>query len=128
MEKGQNAISSERYPVYSHFGVGFRQICWSHLVRDFLAASEEKNETGEIGKRLFKTGIQILRICKRIREETLSRSDLSKTTLVGIRNGFGWIWSWPERIPNASWESWRKNYWIVLNRYGNLTKSRGLNR
>ena len=30
---------------------------------------------------------------------------LSKTTLVSIRNGFGRTWSWPERIPNASWES-----------------------
>ena len=61
--------------------VGFRQIGWSPLIRDFLAASEKKNEVGEIGKRLFKTGIQILWIWKRVREGTLSRSDFIKNYL-----------------------------------------------
>ena len=79
--KPLGVISSDRYPVYSHLGVKFRQICWSHLIRDFFAASEEKNETGEIGKRLFKTGIQILRIWKRVRDGTLSRSDFIKNYL-----------------------------------------------
>ena len=74
-------ISSDRFPVYSHLGVGFRQIGWSPLIRDFLAASEKKNEVGEIGKRLFKTGIQILWIWKRVREGTLSRSDFIKNYL-----------------------------------------------
>jgi hypothetical protein len=50
-------------------------------MRDFFAASEENNETGEIGKRLFKTGIQILRIWKRVREERLSWSEYIKNYL-----------------------------------------------
>ena len=79
--KPLGVISSDRYPVYSHLGVGFRQLCWSHLIRDFFSASEEKNETGEIGKRLFKTGIQILRIWQRVRDGTLSRSDFIKNYL-----------------------------------------------
>ncbi|MCY2944747.1 MAG: transposase [Planctomycetota bacterium] len=79
--KPLGVVSSVRYPVYSHLEVKFRQLCWSHLVRDFLVASEKKNKAGEIGKRLFKTGIQILRIWKRVREGTLSRNDFIKNYL-----------------------------------------------
>ena len=121
-------ISSDRFPVYSHLGVGFRQIGWSPLIRDFLAASEKKNEVGEIGKRLFKTGIQILWIWKRVREGTLSRSEFIKNYLGRYRKRIRADLELALTYPKRKLGIVAKTYWIVLTRCGNLPMSRCLNR
>lgn len=48
-------VTSDRWWAYNHLPLARRQICWSHLQRDFTAhaeASGAENELGEIGLRI----------------------------------------------------------------------------
>jgi transposase len=64
-------LHSDRWGGYNFFS-GLRQICWAHLKRDFQALSEAKGAMGRIGKELFALAQQILRLRKRVRDETLA--------------------------------------------------------
>ena len=81
---------------------------------------KRRTRLGRLGKGCSKPGSKSFGSGSGFGMERSVEVTLSKTTLVGIRNGFGRTWSWPELTPNASWESWRKTYWNLLNRCCNL--------
>jgi transposase len=53
MEGFKNIVTTDRYCAYNHFDSSQRQICWSHLKRDFTKFSERKDKIiSRIGKEL----------------------------------------------------------------------------
>jgi transposase len=52
-EKPQGIVVSDRYAGYAHIPPERRQVCWSHLVRDYIRISERKGQPGRIGAKLL---------------------------------------------------------------------------
>jgi transposase len=63
-------LVSDRWGGYNFF-CGVRQICWSHLKRDFKAVSEAKGSIGKIGQELYGLAKKILKMRRRVRDGTL---------------------------------------------------------
>jgi len=63
-------LVSDRWGGYNFF-CGVRQICWSHLKRDFKAISEAKGTIGKIGQELYGLAKKILKMRRRVRDRTL---------------------------------------------------------
>ena len=72
-ENPKNVITSDRYSAYSHLPAALRQLCWSHLQRDFQAMIDRKNDGQRIGERLVQAGSEMLKEWKRVRDGTLTR-------------------------------------------------------
>jgi transposase len=63
-------LVSDRWGGYNFF-CGVRQICWSHLKRDFKDISEAKGSIGKIGQELYGLAKKILKMRRRVRDGTL---------------------------------------------------------
>ena len=63
-------LVSDRWGGYNFF-CGARQICWSHLKRDFKAISEDRGSIGRIGQELYGLAKKILKMRRRARDGTL---------------------------------------------------------
>jgi transposase len=55
-EQPQAIVVSDRYAGYAHIAPERRQVCWSHLVRDFIRISERKGQR-RIGAKLLGAGM-----------------------------------------------------------------------
>jgi len=60
-EQPQAIVVSDRYAGYAHIAPERRQVCWSHLVRDFIRISERKGQPGRIGAKLLGAGYVLFR-------------------------------------------------------------------
>ena len=69
----KGTLGSDRWTAY-HVHDGRRQICWSHLERDFQSISEYKGKAGRIGKRLVRLTRKMFRWWGRVRDGTLPRT------------------------------------------------------
>lgn len=65
-------VTSDRWSAYNRFCR--RQLCWSHLRRDFQAMIDRENQGTAIGKRLLKLSDQLFSWWHRVRDGTLQRS------------------------------------------------------
>ena len=70
-------LVSDRWGGYSFF-CGIRQICWTHLKRDFKAISEAGGAIGRIGLELYGLAKKILKMRKRVRDGTLQWGTFQK--------------------------------------------------
>ncbi len=70
-------VISDRYPGYEWIADG-RQLCWSHLRRDFQAMIDRKNEGSEAGERLLVQSDQLFHHWHRVRDGTLSRKEFRR--------------------------------------------------
>lgn len=70
-------VVSDRWHAYDKWPLRRRQICWAHLIRDWVAFSERRGRAGEIGRELLKQAVQMLEIWHRARDETWSRKILA---------------------------------------------------
>ena len=70
-------LVSDRWSAY-HVHCGRRQICWSHLARDFQALSEFMGKVGQLGKELVRLRRVIFRWWPRVRDGTLARTDFQR--------------------------------------------------
>jgi hypothetical protein len=66
-------LISDRYGGYAWVQTCKRQLCWSHLLRDFVKISERAGASGRIGKCLLEEGRQLFVLWDRIKQGTLSR-------------------------------------------------------
>ncbi len=66
-------LVSDRYGGYGWVRMRKRQLCWSHLLRDFVKLSERTGASGRIGKRLLAEGRQLFVLWGRVKDGTLSR-------------------------------------------------------
>ena len=76
-------LGSDRWGAYNDWEVRRRQICWSHLIRDFVGFSERKG-SAEVGKLLLVETKKMFDLWKRVRDGTLLRSSL-RVYMVPIR-------------------------------------------
>ena len=59
--KPEAIVVSDRYGVYDSMDVNKRQVCWAHLLRDFIRISERSGTAGRIGQRLLGLGYVMFR-------------------------------------------------------------------
>jgi len=60
-EKPQGIVVSDRYAGYAHIPAAQRQVCWSHLIRDFIRISERAGLAGRIGANLLGSAYVLFR-------------------------------------------------------------------
>ncbi len=67
-------LVTDRYSAYNWYPVRWRQVCWSHLLRDFEAIRGRGGASEEIGDALLAQAHQMFAWWHRVREGTLARS------------------------------------------------------
>jgi transposase len=67
-------LVTDRYSAYNWYPVRWRQLCWSHLLRDVEAIRGRGGASEEIGNALLEQAHQMFTWWHRVREGTLTRS------------------------------------------------------
>jgi transposase len=67
-------LVTDRYSAYHWYPVRWRQLCWSHVLRDFEAMRGRGGAAEEIGDALLEQAHQMFTWWHRVREGTLARS------------------------------------------------------
>ena len=67
-------LVTDRYSAYNWYPVRWRQLCWSHLLRDFEAIRGRGGVCEEIGDALLEQAHQMFEWWHRVRDGTLKRS------------------------------------------------------
>lgn len=67
-------LGSDRWNAYNTWPVRKRQLCWSHLIRDFAGFVERGLGAARIGKALLLQARKMFELWYRVRDGTLSRS------------------------------------------------------
>lgn len=70
----RGALVTDRYRVYWVLGE-MRQLCWAHLLRDFIALSLEPGRVGQLGAELERNAKSVFRLWFRVRDGTLTRAE-----------------------------------------------------
>ncbi len=65
-------VGSDRYSVYEYIDPQWRQVCWSHLMRDFQAMIDRGGAGQEFGERLLALSKRLFRQWHRVRDGTLT--------------------------------------------------------
>lgn len=73
--KYEGKVISDRYGAYNYFQEENRQICWSHIQRDFERFAHSSNPSlSEQGKRLVKLGREVFALKKGITREQIGEN------------------------------------------------------
>jgi transposase len=67
-------LNSDRWSAYNWLPVSLRQLCWSHLLRDFQAFVERGGESQHIGEAILAQSDQMFDWWHRIRDGTMTRA------------------------------------------------------
>lgn len=70
-------LGSDRWSGYAWVDAARRQLCWSHLIRDFTAWKELGHEAGAIGTKLLKQVVPICSLWKAARDKRVSEEDFA---------------------------------------------------
>lgn len=68
-------LVSDRFSAYGFWRLWMRQVCWSHLIRDFVAIAERGGESTRIGDALLDEARKLFGWWHRVRDGTLSRKN-----------------------------------------------------
>jgi transposase len=75
-------LVSDRAPQFAFWAMHLRQICWAHLLRKFVAFSEdERPEVAKLGEHLLLFGHVLLHQWHRVRDGTISRAAFRRETM-----------------------------------------------
>jgi len=77
-ENENGFVTSDRYPGYNHLAGANRQICWSHLKRDFQAIAERMGDSKIVGEGLLEQSKELFRLWQKVRDGTLQRLEFQK--------------------------------------------------
>jgi transposase len=66
-------LGSDRYGSYNWVKPELRQICWSHLLRDFQAIAERTGASREIGTALLERSYRLFHWWHKVRDGTMSK-------------------------------------------------------
>lgn len=80
----KGTLNTDRWVVYAHWPVRMRQLCWSHLIRDWTFIEEVGGKVGETGKALLAAKDEMFVLWYRVRDGTLGRSTFQRR-LIPIR-------------------------------------------
>jgi transposase len=78
-------LTTDRFPVYTHLVGTKRQICWSHLRRDFQAMIDRKSAGSEIGQELLKQSNDLFEHWQKVRDGTRTRNWFERTHAERLR-------------------------------------------
>jgi transposase len=67
-------VNSDRHGAYNWLPLKQRQICWSHLIRDFVRISERNDESSEIGEGLLEASEELFKQWHRLKAGEIKRS------------------------------------------------------
>src|SRR5262249_36552697 len=62
-----SALVTDRYLVYNYASINCRQLCWSHLIREFVRFSERDRASSYIGRGLLKAAKRLFKLYRRFR-------------------------------------------------------------
>ncbi len=79
-------VGSDRWSGYRWIALEQRQLCWSHIGRDFEAMAEAGGEAARVGKGLLDHRDQLFKWWHRVRDGTLERSSF-RTYVMGDFRG-----------------------------------------
>lgn len=65
-------LGTDRHGAYNFWPLHLRQLCWSHLTRDFTAISERPGEPGRVGRLLLEEVARMFAWWHRVRDGDLS--------------------------------------------------------
>jgi transposase len=71
-------LCTDRWSGYNWFDLGLRQVCWSHLTRDFQGFIDRGGVGGRIGEALMAQRDKMFRWWSQVRDGTLSRDDFAR--------------------------------------------------
>jgi transposase len=71
-------LISDRWSAYDWYDPGLRQLCWSHLTRDFQAFMDRGGIAGHIGRKLMAERHRMFKWWHRVRDGTLERKTFQK--------------------------------------------------
>lgn len=71
-------LGTDRWSAYNWFDLGLRQLCWSHITRDFQGFIDRGGVGADIGRLLMAERHKMFRWWHRVRDGTLSREDFSQ--------------------------------------------------
>ena len=69
-------LTTDRWASYNWVATERRQLCWSHLKRDFKSFLDHGPEATFLGERLLAERRKLFRLWHRIRDETMTRAEL----------------------------------------------------
>ena len=76
-------LVSDRAPQFTFWAMHQRQICWAHLLRKFLAFSQDKtSEVAKLGEHLLLFSHVLFHKWHRVRDGTLSHEDFRRETML----------------------------------------------
>lgn len=71
-------LNTDRWCAYNWYDVHMRQLCWSHLTRDFQSFIDRGGEGGRIGALLMAERDKMFHCWHRVRDGTMSRGDFER--------------------------------------------------
>lgn len=71
-------LGTDRWSAYNWFDLGLRQLCWSHITRDFQSFIDRDGIGADIGRLLMAERHKMFHCWHRVRDGTLSREDFSE--------------------------------------------------
>ncbi|HJW76262.1 MAG TPA: IS66 family transposase [Thermoleophilia bacterium] len=74
-------LCTDRWSGYNWFDLGLRQVCWSHLTRDFQGFIDRGGVGGRIGEALMAQRDKLFRWWSQVRDGTLSRDDFARRSM-----------------------------------------------
>lgn len=73
----RHVVTSDRYAAYNYFDSGNRQLCWSHIKRDFIKLSEKEDKIcSRIGKGLLEAEKKLFGAWHEFKKEKINRDEL----------------------------------------------------
>jgi len=70
-------LSTDRWNAYTSYPLRRRQVCWAHLIRDFVGFTERGRKAAKIGGPLLIEADKMFALWKRVRDGTLKRSSFT---------------------------------------------------
>jgi len=75
---GWGYLITDRWNAYGYWAVKMRQLCWSHLKRDFEGFMDRGKPAARIGKKLLREVDNMFGLWHRVRDGTLARSTFQR--------------------------------------------------
>jgi len=93
-------LTTDRWGGYNWFDLGLRQICWSHLTRDWQSFIDRGGESERIGLQLMADRDRMFRWWRRVRDGTMEREDFRRR-MKRVRRRVGGLVRDAEVCPDA---------------------------
>lgn len=71
-------LCTDRWSAYAWMAAILRQLCWSHLIRDFTKISERSGKSSKLGKELLSCSRKMFKYWHKVKDGTMTREHFQK--------------------------------------------------